>query len=139
MRARLEMDLWYPRDPEIIPEPLIINAACAVILFKPKIAAQKILSGMLSVLELPRKEYMIVRINSDKPDLEKINKKLQLWQPMTILQLSMELPVVTHAGNVVITFSPEHLQDNPQDKARAYKDLLSLRNILHHGTANRHT
>ena len=139
----LGITVWQPRpfkhpaidtqDTVIVPEPLRINARCAVILFEHE--QQKILDGMLSVLALSAAELMLVRIYAANPDLDLIAKALRQWNPYTVLQLSMDLPVVGFDAELVRTFSPAYLALNPQHKPQAYKDLLTLRKFLHHGTS----
>lgn len=119
------LTIWQPR------------ARCLVITFEPQNpAAEKILTGMLSVLNLPSKDLMLVKIDRTQPDWQLITDKLSQWPSNNILQLSMDIaPVKIKNINIINTFSPEHLLNNPQDKAQAYKDLLTLRKILHHGTS----
>lgn len=119
------LTIWRPR------------ARCLVIVFEPQTsAAEKILTGMLSVLNLPSKDLMLVKIDRMQPDWQLITDKLSQWPSNNILQLSMGIaPVKIKNINIINTFSPEHLLNHPQDKAQAYKDLLTLRKILHHGTS----
>lgn len=143
----LGISIWQPRtsrhptlieqDTAIIAEPLVINARCAVILFNPQPSSQKILDGMLSVLQLSSIELMLVKIYSKNADLQLVGDKLEQWNPQTILQLTMDIPAVANTRAVVQTFSPEYLMANVQYKPQAYKDLLTLRKILDHGTSRR--
>lgn len=135
--SAIGLDLWHPRVAMIAPEPLIINARCAVIIFNPQPQADAILTGMLSVLQLQARELMLVKIHSADLDLDLISDTLKQWQPQTILQLSMEMTIVSDNIPMVRTFSPEFLMANVQHKPQAYKDLLTLRKILDHGTSRR--
>ncbi len=150
--SALGITLWQPRpfrhavynsqSTLIVPEQLRINARCAVLLFIPDLinsmitaAEQKILTGMLSVLELNRQDLMLVRIYSKQPDLALVATTLQQWLPATILQMDSSVTEINILAPVVRTYSPEYLLLNPQHKPQAYKDLLTLRKILHHGTS----
>lgn len=148
----LGLSVWEPRalkhpslaadNTLIIPDTIRINARCLVLLFTPQltpaiieVAEQKILTGMLGVLELSPDDLMVVNVYSQNPDLLLITSKLQQWAPYAVLQLTMDLPVLNVATNLVRTYGPNFLVHNPQHKAAAYKDLLTLRKILHHGTS----
>jgi len=135
--AAIGLDLWCPRGSIIVPEPLIINACCAVVVFNPQPLADAVLAGMLSVLQLQARELMLVKIHSANPDLALVAYSLKQWQPQTILQLSMDMTIVLDNIPIVRTFSPEFLMANVQHKPQAYKDLLTLRKILDHGTSRR--
>lgn len=141
--------MWQPRaflhpalatqTTRLDTQPLRVNARCAILLFYPQLeevivpeAEQKILTGMVSVLELLPEQIMLVKIYSHNPDLELIAQQIQSWSPFAVLQLSMGLPKIQVNAHYVRTFSPAHLQQHVQDKGQAYKDLLSLRKILHH-------
>jgi hypothetical protein len=146
------LNVWQPRafrhpalslsTTLIAAEPLRVNARCVVLLFingmQPEpinTSEQKILNGMLSVLELLPEELMLARIYSKEADLELVAANIQQWAPATVLQLSMELPAINVQMHLTRTFSPEYLMQNVQHKSTAYKDLLTLRKILHHGTS----
>jgi hypothetical protein len=136
--ARLGIQVWQPRLQHIICEPLRFKARCAVILFTDtqnlSVAMQKILDGMLSVLNLDRTEYMLLKVAAIA-DLNAVVAKVKSLQCETVLQLDMQQPALVCAVPVVRTFSPEYLLENTQYKAQAFKDLLTLRNILHHVTS----
>lgn len=118
-------------------QPLSINARCAVLLFNPQAGSQKILDGMLGVLELSANQLMLIKMYASNPDLALVSENLHKLNPTNVLQLSMDLPTVSYNKTVVRSFSPEYLLSNVQYKAQAYKDLLTLRKILEHDTSHR--
>lgn len=128
----------------VVPQQIHINARCLVLQYSAQdisasyphslsSAEQKILSGMLSVLDLPANDIMQATIYATNPDLVAINAQIAPWRSKYILQLNMELPEVTE-HNCIRTFSPGYLLHNPQYKSQAYKTLLNLRAMLHGGT-----
>jgi len=140
----LGLTVWQPRGfrhPEfspIVPEQLRVNSRCLVLLYcecdtpvplEP--AAQKILTGMLSVLDLSASDVMQATIYGAAPDLQVISAIIKQWQPQHILQLDMGLPEINIGRSCVRTFSPQYLLQNPQYKSQAYKSLLSLRAKLY--------
>jgi hypothetical protein len=134
----LGLVVYQPRKPttHIIPEHIRINALCLVLVYADQEPTagnpqqQKILYGMVSVLELAANQIMYASIMGPEPDFNIIRAQIALWQPEYILQLSMETPVIVRQ-NCVRTFSPAYLLHNPQYKAQAYKTLLGLRATLH--------
>lgn len=150
------MDLWIPRTDKhpqfthtelanIVPMQIRIHAQCLVLLYsQQKTAAlqfnpeeQKILNGMLGVLELPSQQIMTAVISAPWPQTSSIELQIQQWQPKYILQLDMLMPKLKSI-NCIQTYSPGYLLMNPQFKAAAYKNLLTLRAMLH-GTAKRNS
>lgn len=140
----LGLTVWQPRGfrhPEfspIVPDQVRVNSRCLILLscahdvpvpLQP--AAQKILTGMLSVLELPANNLMQATIYGATPDLQSISTIIKQWQPQYILQLDMDLPEFNIGVCCVRTFSPEYLLQNPQYKQQAYQSLLSLRAKLY--------
>ncbi len=143
MRA-LGLTVWQPRGfrhPEsspLVPEFLRINARCLVLLYSAsytpvplELAAQKILTGMLSVLELAANNIMQATIYGATPDLQVISTIIKQWQPQYILQLDIDLPEFDYGVSCVRTFSPQYLLQNPKCKSQAYQSLLSLRAKLY--------
>lgn len=126
----LGLDLWHPRDPQLSPEPLIINAKCAALVFNPEPDNEKILTGMLSVLTLNSEDLMLVKIYSTNPDLASIAQRLQVWQAKNVLQLNMQIPAIPGIAKLIRTYSPDFLANNPEYKPQAYKDLLKLKQQL---------
>ncbi len=144
--AALGLQIWQPRafrHPNTLSQATLfdspqvrINARCLVVLYFAHLtqvqmseAEQKILAGMISVLNLPAEQIMQVNIYSLAPDLNLINKTLAQYRADTVLQLGMDcFPL--DLPNCIRTFSPQYLSQNPQHKAQAFKDLLSLRKIL---------
>jgi hypothetical protein len=141
--SALGLNVWQPRpyrhpavdtkNTVIVAEPLRINARCAVLLFEH--TEKQILDGMLSVLNLIPEEVMLLRAYGDNLDFAQIQEYINQISPYSLLQLSMDLPAIMVNAQLSRTFSPVFLAANPQYKAQAYKDLLTLRNILHHGTS----
>jgi hypothetical protein len=140
----LGLTVWQPRGfrhPEfapIVPTQVRVNSRCLILLYcdrdTPETlqpATQKILTGMLSVLELPASDMMQATIYGATPDLQAISITIKQWQPQYILQLDMDLPEFNFGVSSVRTFSPQYLLQNPQSKAQAYKSLLSLRAKLY--------
>lgn len=140
----LGLTVWMPRGfrhPEfspIVPELVRVNSRCLVLLYSPYNApvpvqadAQKILTGMLSVLDLSADNIMQATIYGATPDLQAISTIIKQWQPQYILQLDMDLPEFNIGICCVRTFSPQYLLQNPQYKSQAYKSLLSLRAKLY--------
>lgn len=141
----LGLTVWQPRGfrhPEfspIVAEHIRINSRCLILLYYPHntpapplpLTVQKILTGMLSVLELPEHVIMHATIYGATPDLQAISAIIRQWQPQYILQLDMDLPDFDLGSVCVRTFSPEYLLQNPQYKSQAYKSLLSLREKLY--------
>lgn len=126
----------------IAPDILRIHAQCAVLVFIPQESViplsepeQKILDGMISVLNLDPDQLLLVKVYSAEPDITLLENTLQQWHPHTVLQLSMQTAAVQCNAPVTVTFSPQYLLHNAQHKPQAFKDLLTLRNILHHGTS----
>lgn len=135
----LGLVVWQPRRIQqvITPQHIRINARCLVLSFYVNevsiardLETQKILLGMLSVLQLEPYQIMQASIYGSEPDLALINSYILDWQPEYILQLSMEFPEVM-PQRCVRTFSPQYLHENKQYKAQAYKTLLGLREMLH--------
>lgn len=141
--------MWQPRafkHPEkinattqIVAEPLRIYAACVVLVFFPQptfttldAAEQKILDGMISVLNLNATQLMVAKVFSVEPDCNLLAHRIAEWQPKTVLQLSMQMPAIQCAAPIVCTFSPQYLLHNAQHKPQAYKDLLKLRKLIDH-------
>lgn len=130
--------VYQPRSAmqEIIPEHIRIHARCLVLLYSAQSPAkldqqeQKILQGMLGVLELQPHEIMQATVTGLAPDLQAVKQTISSWEPKFILQLSMELPVFL-GQNCVRTYSPAYLKQNQQFKAEAYKSLLALRSQIH--------
>lgn len=146
------LKVWQPRAfrhpqlaadvTKIVAEPVRINARCAVVVFiaqdvesQLQAAEQKILTGMISVLNLSDTQYMLIKIYSQKPDFNLIAETINRWQANSVLQLDMQYDLLACSMPVVRTFGPQYLLQHPEHKAQAYKDLLTLRNILHHGTS----
>jgi len=123
---KLGLTVWEPRDPLLIVEPLRINARCAILLFADE--DQKILHGMLSVLELSADQMMLLKV---KQQYKLLLARIESWQPSTVLQLSMDVPALDLSMHVSRTYSPNFLAQNIRYKAEAYKELLSLRKIIH--------
>lgn len=117
----------------IVPDHVCIYAKCLVLLYSDDASApaatQKILQGMLSVLDLAPSQIMRATILSADCTLA-IKQKIQQWAPRFILQLSMEVPAY-NSVNCVQTYSPLFLAQNAQYKPQAYKSLLTLRAMLH--------
>ena len=137
--AALGVVVYQPRvsaQAIITTDDIRVNARCLVLMHLPEQPTeldpqeQKILEGMLGVLELQKHELMRVTIYGIEPDLGAIQAKIVEWAPEFILQLDMDLPVVAQQ-NCIQTFSPAYLRHNVQYKAQAYKSLLSLRAMLH--------
>lgn len=135
----LGLVIWQPRCAKhiIVPQHIRINARCLVLTFaahnspvKKNLEEQKILAGMLSVLQLDSLQIMHATIYGSSLDLPVISSQILEWQPEYILQLNMEFPEVI-TQNCVRTFSPECLQENKLYKPQAYKTLLHLREMLH--------
>ena len=147
--------MWQPRAfrhpaaasaTAIVPEPLRISARCLVLLFAAQstpqelpAAEQKILTGMLSVLALQPEDLMLMKVYSSAPDLQLVIDTIRQWQPQSVLQLSMDFAELLQDRALVRTFSPADLLVNPQHKPQAYKDLLTFRKLLDHGTSRRFT
>lgn len=95
-------------------------------------AAQKVLTGMLSVLELPESEYKLATLfgNNSSVLQTQLQGLIKRWQPKFVLVLDTALPSL-NLPNVVQTYSPSYLQHNSQYKSSAYKSLLTLRAMLH--------
>lgn len=133
--AELGLVVYQPRVANIIPEHIRINARCLVLqhtLLMPVVLnpqQQKILLGMLSVLELSDDQIMHATIVGPQPNPVTIQTNIEQWQPEFILQLGMDMPDISRQ-NWIRTFSPAYLLQNPQYKAQAYKTLLSLRAML---------
>ncbi len=143
--------MWQPRSGRhphfkaqptfIVPEPFVGRARCVVILyFVNETAAflnnaeQKILDGMLSVLSLPAEQMMLVRVYGSNPDLALVTSSINEWQPESVLQLSMDIQDAEVSMSYQRTYSPVALLQDPTNKPQAFKDLLTLRNILQNGT-----
>lgn len=141
----LGIAVWAPRavrHPDgvsIVPECIGSNSRCLVLLhsasstlepLQPEV--QKILTGMLSVLALPKQAVMQTNINTVTPDLKAISAIITQWHPQYILRLDLEthLPEFNLAVPCVRTYSPQYLQRYPQYKPRAYKSLLYLRDKI---------
>jgi hypothetical protein len=142
--SALGLTVWQPRGfrhPEIlpiVPMRVRVNARCLVLLYcagdslQPlPLAAQKILTGMLGVLELPDKDIMQATIYGATPDIEAIAGIVKQWRPEYILQLDMDLPELNIGIPCVRTFSPQYLLQNSRSKSQAYQSLLSLRAKLY--------
>lgn len=122
----------------IVPQQIRFKARCLVLTYADDFdssmeskAQQTILNGMVGVLELSAIEIMHASIDYNSHDLNAIIAKIQEWQPQTILQLSMEFPILNINIPCIQTYSPKYLLHNKQFKPKAYKDLLNLRAILH--------
>lgn len=134
--AALGLVVYQPRTTAqvIIPEHIRINARCLVLLYSAQFPAnldpqeQKILQGMIGVLDLQPQETMRATIYGS--DLQGVAEEISSWQPKFILQLSMELPHFL-GQNCIQTYSPSYLKHNPQFKAEAYKSLLALQSKIH--------
>lgn len=125
--ALLGIDIWQVKPKSV---RCLVVQYCAQNTPEINPAENKILQGMVSVLELEEYDLMHVKISSLNPDLSRLHASIDQWRPKYILQLSMELPVLNRP-NCVQTYSPGFLLQNPQYKPAAYKSLLHLRAMLH--------
>lgn len=140
---QLGIKVWQAREtvPMSVPQTIRINARCLIMLhnhlehkdYSLSPAAQKILHGMISVLELPVHEQMLAIVNVKTPEINLLQTKIAAWNPLYVLQLSMDLPEII-TGKCLRTYCPEYLAANPQHKGQAYKLLLTLRSMLHGAT-----
>jgi hypothetical protein len=135
---------WYKTQQVVVTvTPAILLVKCLVLLPLKKNekteltpAVEKILTGMLSVLDLAENELSIAKIYARTEQLTEQNwqqvfTEIAVWQPRFILQLDKTAPVCSYPTIVGQTYHPEHLWQNQQDKAAAYKDLLAFKNKLH--------
>lgn len=132
---------WYQQQDTVIDiGPAIFRARCMILLplydkQELSIAANKILTGMLTVLKLLAKEIAIAKIYTIKlklnnTDWQQIFMELNCWQPQFILQLEKSWQK-RDDKRIVATYHPEYLVAHKLEKANAYQDLLTLKNRIH--------
>ena len=148
----LGVALWYPRklqhpwykENRVIVEvsPAIFHVKCLVLLpmqkssiefYDPKV--NKVLTGMLGVLDLTPDELSIAKIHAVNKQLtvqdwQQVLLEVDRWQPKFVLQLDKTAPLCCNDGSWVQTYHPVNLVQNPQDKAATYNDLLTLKNKI---------
>jgi hypothetical protein len=124
--ARLGITVWQPRIARL-------EISCVVLLFAvvTDAAVHKILSGMLSVLNLDAADIQVINMPELQNDFSALQQKLNYLHPKAILHLSKEQDPLQTDIKLVQTYSPEFLLQHAQYKSQAYKDLLNLRDYIH--------
>lgn len=151
----MKIPIWVPKTKELSTEKVIIGASCLVILPKnprnmPE-AEKKIFQGMLSVLNLSKNQLAIAWTGSEDAGStpSAIGQTLKAWLPYTILIMGEGLAnqlTGTKANMdtlrkeyhalpfvrtwVQITYHPQELLEHPNNKAKAYQDLLEMKQKL---------
>ena len=150
--AQIGIQQWYPRKlqhPWYSRQPIIVDVAPAIFQVKCMVLlpcqqthpfdynTNKILTGMLGVLQLTATQISIAKIYTKEHELD-ANAWLQVWQevgnfqPEFILLLDKGARVGGRTDpSLTISFHPQHLAKHPPDKAEAYRDLLTLKEKLH--------
>ena len=114
----------------------IFNARCLILLPKdPTIQSKEVsvmLQGMLKVLDLRPSELAITWVGSEL-NLALLPSYIQQWAPATVLVMGKNLAHLLSYLKipVFLTFHPEELQLQPENKKEAYQDLLALKKQLH--------
>lgn len=133
------ISLWenHLTSPWVSFKPLLY-ARCLVLLSRPT-QQQKILGGMLSVLNI-KKHEIAMAWPSPSNDYQEGSKQTQalletltVWAPYSILIMGKSLAsqLLTHINIFVqSTYHPEELAAAPEHKIEAYQDLLKLKKYL---------
>jgi hypothetical protein len=148
---------WLPRKNTILmSEQPLFCATCLVLLPQKLLPSDmeqhKILTGMLKVLELNSKELAIAWIEESltfsSASYNSLIEALSQWAPYTVLGMGKELvnklfftteldetreklQKLTGLDSIVqTTYHPAELQALPENKKKAYRDLLTLKDYL---------
>lgn len=134
---------WYQEDRVIVEVfPAIFKVKCLVLLpmqksnmkfYDPKV--NKVLTGMLGVLDLAPEELSIAKIYAvdeqlTAQDWQQVLLEVDRFQPKFVLQLDKTGPLGRNDKTWLQTYHPDHLRHNQQDKVAAYHDLLTLKNKI---------
>lgn len=131
---------WLDRASVFRCHAPIFNARCLVLLpetiNKQTPEEEKILTGMLNVLELQPKEICIAWIQTEDSTI--LRAELLKWAPESVLIMGEALATsmaevingLKHAMIIQVTHHQKHLLQSPEDKKKAYRDLLSLKQTL---------
>ena len=144
---------WIPRQGALFTSlKPIFSAGCLILLSAPlqsqDHAQHKILAGMLKVLELRLDEYCVASMNAPllPESFHKFFNTLKQWAPHSLLIMGEPLAQsLTNSmspldslreetkslkgfeGPVFLTYHPEELYQNPENKKKAFEDLLNLK------------
>lgn len=146
---------WYPKTNEsaLISNHPVFCATCLVLLptdpAQYSLDAQKMLTGMLSVLALNTKNLGIAWIGTDinaNNSYDLVIKALRQWAPQAVLIMGekfskdllakpldfedcrAQFQTFTDLDAIVqVTYHPNELQIMPENKRKAHRDLLNLK------------
>lgn len=133
---------WLDRASVFRSNAPLFGAKCLVLLpetiNKQTPEEDKILTGMLNVLGLKTKEICIAWIETQDSTI--LKTELLKWAPESILIMGEALAIrMAEAINclknsiiIQVTHHQKHLLQSPEDKKKAYRDLLSLKQMLEH-------
>lgn len=90
----------------------------------------KILYGMLSVLKLDKSAIALSWLSETSVTDQELTQEIEKWAPLTVLLLGesfSKMIIQPHNAFVCTTHHPIELQQSPHLKAKAYQDLLCLK------------
>lgn len=153
----LGISVWFQKktNEAILTDSTLLCSHCMVLLpASPKklsVSEQKVLTGMLGVFEYFSKTQNIAWVNEALPieEYPLIGKALARFAPYRILimgeafskqilrteiafdELRLTEPHLPElSASIQVTYHPSDLANNPQNKAKAYRDLLALKTRL---------
>ena len=143
---------WLDRTGVFGSDMPIFGAKCLVLLpekINPEaLEENKILNGMVNVLGFSRNEVSIAWIQGKNSrgkseSVAILKRELLKWAPESLLIMgeAFSKTILESIGYldstivVQVTHHPKHLQNSPEDKKKAYRDLLTLKQVLTHRKA----
>lgn len=131
------IDYWLSRLPNTSALRSLKPTFCAPLLVVlPEDPARlddgpsKILHGMLGVLPLDKSAIALAWLSESSVTEKKLTQEIEKWAPLTVLLLGetfSKMSIRPHNAFVCTTHHPIELQQSPHLKAKAYQDLLCLK------------